>query len=73
MGINVSLLKQRLEEEKISPDQLAKKIGIDRATFYRKLKAGGVKFTVGEVQKMIPALNLSAADAIRIFFTETVA
>ncbi len=73
MGINVSLLKQRLEKESISPDQLAKKIGIDRATFYRKLKAGGVKFTVGEVLKMIDALNLSDADAILIFFRETVA
>lgn len=73
MAINVSLLKQRLEAESISPDQLAKKMGIDRATFYRKLKAGGVKFTVGEVQKMMVALNLSDTDAIRIFFAETVA
>lgn len=72
MGINVELLKQRMKEKNVGLDQLAKKIGIDRATFYRKINAGGVKFTVGEVQKMMIALNLSAADVFRIFFTEEV-
>lgn len=73
MGINIELLKQRIKEENIKPEQLAQKIGIDRATFYRKMKAGGVKFTVGEVQGIIEALNLSDVEAARIFFTETVA
>ncbi len=48
-------------------------MGMNTATYYRKLKSDGVKFTVDEMQRIIQYLNLTEEDAVRIFFTETVA
>jgi len=73
MAINTSMLRQRMKEKNIGPDQVSEKMGIDRATFYRKMKAGGVKFTVAEIQRIIAVLDLSDSEAAQIFFTETVA
>lgn len=73
MGINVDALKEKLAEKNMNIDQIAEAIKVNRATFYRKLKAGGVKFTIGEIQKMISALNLSDDEARIIFFTSKVA
>lgn len=73
MGINTSVLKKKINEKSMSVDQVAKEIGIDRATFYRKMKSGGVKFTVAEVQRIIDVLHLSEEEAIMIFFVKEVA
>ena len=72
-AINTELLRQKMKEKSIGPDEVSKMMGIDRATFYRKLKAGGIKFTLAEIQRMIAALGLSDSEAVQIFFTETVA
>lgn len=70
MSIDIEFLKQRMKDENIKPEDLAQRIGIDRATFYRKMKAGGVKFAVGEAQRIIEALKLSDAEAARIFLNQ---
>ena len=73
MAINTELLRQRMKEHSIGPDQVSEKMGIDRSTFYRKMNAGGVKFTIAEVQRIIAVLELSDIEAAQIFFTQTVA
>ncbi len=73
MAINTELLRQKMKEQNIGPDQVSEKMGIDRSTFYRKMNAGGVKFTIGEVQRIIAVLELSDSDAANIFFSRTVA
>ena len=73
MSINTDMLRQRMKEKNVGPDQVAAKMGIDRATFYRKMKSGGVKFTVGEIQQIIAVLDLTAAEAVQFFFTRIVA
>lgn len=47
--------------------QIANKLGIDKSTFYRKMKEGG-SFSVGEAAKMAEIIPLSDAEAISIFF-----
>lgn len=73
MSINTAMLRQRMKEKNIGPDQVSAKMGIDRATFYRKMKSGGVKFTVREIQRIIAVLDLTDAEAAQIFFARTVA
>jgi len=51
---------------------IAKEIGIDKSTFYRKMKSGG-DFSVGEASKMAEVIPLTDAEAIAIFFDGTVA
>ena len=46
--------------------QVAKEIGIDRSTFYRKMKEGGA-FTIEEVSNMAKTIPLTNEEAIDIF------
>lgn len=50
----------------MKPGTLAKLIGIDRSTMYKKLNEGE-KFTIGEVRKMKDALEMSNEEATEIF------
>lgn len=73
MGVNVTALKEKIETSGYTPEQAAAAMGMHIATYYRKLKAQGVKFTVGEMQSIIQLLHLTETEASQIFFTETVA
>ncbi len=73
MGINLNLLREKIKAANIQPEQLAEQIGMNRATYYRKMKAGGIKFTIGEIQALIKTLELSREEAAIIFFAEEVA
>ena len=52
---------------------LAKLMGIDRATLYRKLNSKGENFTIKEANLIVKILNLSEQEAMDIFFKSTVA
>ena len=73
MGIDIGYLKTKMKEAGRTPEQAASAMGMNTATYYRKLKSDGVKFTVDEMQRIIQYLNLTEEDAVRIFFTEIVA
>lgn len=69
MKTDIDGLKKTMEERGINIPDLAKKIGVDASTLYRKLSAGGEKFTIGEVHRMMEAIPLSRDDANRIFLS----
>lgn len=71
MGINIKYLKNKLRLAGHTPDEAAKAMGMNRATYYRKLKAEGVKFTIEEMQRLINFLNLTNEEALIIFFNKT--
>ena len=73
MGIDVNRLKEKIAESGMNIETFARSVEIDRTTFYRKLNAGGVKFTICEIQRIIKMLGLSNEEAANIFFTEIVA
>jgi predicted transcriptional regulator len=73
MGINIAGLKQRIKDADMNLESFAAAVGIDRATLYRKMNAGGVKFTIQEIQRIITVLKISKAEAAEIFFTNVVA
>lgn len=66
---NVSILRGKIIEKNTTQEAVADAIGINRSTFYRKMKENGKFFTVEEVQKMIKILSLSNEDVMKIFFT----
>ena len=66
--VNVNKLQEALRARSVSIEAAAEALGIDRATFYRRLSRNGAKFTVEEVAKLSAMLHLSANDMQDIFF-----
>lgn len=67
MSTNMEMLRGRMAELKLSPEDMAREIGVDASTFYRKIKSDGVNFTVGQMHKIVDVLHLSREEAISIF------
>lgn len=65
--MNVKKLKSKLLDKGMNVEQLAKKIGIDRSTLYRKL-ANSKTMTIKDALKIKDAINLTNDDARDIFF-----
>lgn len=70
MIVDVQKLRGKIVEKGTSQEAVADKMGIDRTTFYRKMKNGGSGFTVGELHSMVEAVPLTKEEAILIFFNE---
>lgn len=64
---NVEMLKKIAEESSGNIENFAREVGMNPATFYRKLQSLGNKFTVGEVHRMMDKANLSKETAASIF------
>jgi hypothetical protein len=67
------MLRAKIVKNNTTEEAVADGLNINRTTWYRKLKDGGSKFTVEEVDKLAYILNLSADDIMKIFFTALVA
>ncbi|WP_353180455.1 helix-turn-helix domain-containing protein [Delftia acidovorans] len=63
----MSKLRGKIVEAGTTQEAVADQVGINRSTFYRKVKAEGVSFTIGEIHKIANAINLTQQDAIEIF------
>lgn len=70
--VNVQKLKGSIVEKGKTQQEVAAMIGVDRTTFYRKMKNGG-NFSIEEVGKIAEAVPLSDEEAITIFFDRRVA
>ena len=70
--LNAKKLKGKIVENDLNVSTLAAQIGMDPATFYRRLN-GESSFTLAEVDRIVKVLSLSVSDAVSIFFTEDVA
>lgn len=66
--VNVDRLRDEMKKKSISPDAAAAAMGIDVATYYRRMNRQGTKFTVEEVSKLSELLNLSPNTMQDIFF-----
>lgn len=66
--VNVERLRDEMKKMSITPDAAAEAMGIDVATYYRRINRQGTKFTVEEVSKLSELLNLSPDTMQEIFF-----
>ena len=70
--VNTRLLRGKIEEKGTNISEIAAKIGVDKATLYRRI-ANSETFTIGEVGKITEILGLTREESISIFFSQTVA
>lgn len=66
--MNTQMLKGKIVEMNTTQEAIADSIGVNRTTFYRKMKNKGNTFTVEEMHKMVQAIPLTKEEAITIFF-----
>lgn len=71
--MNVNKLRGKIVENGMSTGELAKRIGVDRSTLYRKMNNNGDGLTIKEVKLISEELNLSHDEAMAIFFNSFVA
>ena len=67
MSTNMDVLRGKMVERRITQEEMAKQIGVDPSTFSRKMKSGGVTFTVGQMHKIVEVLKLTGDEAATIF------
>lgn len=67
MNTNMDILRGKMAEKRINGEEMAQKIGVDTSTFYRKMKADGMSFTVGQIHKIAEVLGLTHEEAATIF------
>ena len=70
---NMKKLKLKLKEKGLSVEDVSKTMGINRATFYRKIKNDGETFTVGDIDKLSRILGLQVDEINEIYFAQNVA
>lgn len=68
--VNIERLKGALRARNVTVEQASDAIGINPATFYRRLNRAGEKFTVSEVGKLAKLLNMNSKTMQSIFFDE---
>lgn len=71
--VNINKLKGKIVERGLNISELAEKIGIDRATLYRKLGGNGESFSIRDADLISKALELSIDEVNAIFFAQYVA
>lgn len=64
--MKVNKLRGKIVEQGMNIEKLSELIGIDRATFYRKLN-NAEKITIGEAVKLKEVLEMSDSEAYDIF------
>lgn len=67
MSTDMNKLRGHMAEKNLSPEDMAREIGVDPSTFYRKIKSDGVNFTVGQMHKIVDVLDLTREEAAAIF------
>ncbi len=67
MSTNIKLLRDKMASKNISTEDMAKKMGIDASTLYRKMKSDGTNFTVGQMHAIVDVLQLTPEEAAAIF------
>lgn len=71
--VNVNKLKAKLVEVGMNVEELSEKIGMDRATLYRRLSSNGETFSIKEADSIINELGLTKEEVNAIFFSQFVA
>ena len=67
--MNIYLLEMRMKIKGKTNEDMARRIGVDPATFYRK-KTGRSEFTRSELQAIRSELSLSQEELESIFFKD---
>lgn len=67
MHTDMQKLKAKIVECRMTQESFAHRLGINVSTLYRKMKAEGVSFTIGEMHQIVEILGLTVQEANQIF------
>ena len=67
--VNVNKLKGKMVENGLNMEALAKKIGINKSSLYRKMNDGCKTMLLKDAHSIAAALNLSSEETVSIFFS----
>lgn len=68
MSVKMELLKKIAKDNGVTIEQMAASAGMSTATLYRKIKAGGSKFTVEQTEKIAACTKMTRDQAVAVFF-----
>ena len=71
--VNTERLKTAMRDRHVTVEQASEHIGVNPATFYRRINRNGEKFTVEEVGKLANLLGMDANAMQDIFFDKQLA
>ena len=71
--VNINKLKGKIVENGLTVGELAKEIGLDKSTLYRRLNNDGETFTIREANLICSVLGLTGKEATEIFFSNYIA
>ena len=66
--VNVQRLKSKMQEKNISVEKASQALGMNSATFYRRIARNGENFTIDEVGKLADLLDMEWETLLSIFF-----
>lgn len=70
--VNINKLKAKMVEREMNVESTAERIGIDKATLYRRLKNPN-EITIREADALAEVLEMTFEEATTIFFSQIVA
>ena len=71
--VDVNKLKGKIVEKRLNIPELSGRMGIDKATLYRKINNNGEQFSIKEADSIVKELDLTKEEAMAIFFAQYVA
>ena len=71
--VDINKMKGKIIEKGWNIERLAKTIGINRSTFYRKMNGNGDEFSIREADEIAKALDLTYDEINAIFFSQYIA
>jgi len=71
--VNINKLKGKIVENGLTIGELAKEIGLDKSTLYRRLNNDGETFTIREANLICSVLGLTSKEVTEIFFGNHIA
>ena len=66
-------MKQFMKEHEIKSSDVAKALGINESTWFRKIGRNGETVTIKEMNAIIEEFNIPMSEAAEIFFDEKLA
>jgi transposase-like protein len=67
--MQINKLKAKIVEKGMNIEKVAKRLGINQSSLYRKLNNADEKITIGEAVKMKQILDIRDEEAIDIFLS----
>ena len=67
--MNTQRVKERMEEKHITTERMARELGMNPSTYFRKMQKGGGEFSVMDMMVFKRVLEMNESDAVDILLS----